>query len=101
MDAPPGYDKLAKVMSNDGDLAMFRRFSPLCAKILLYMQAEILHLESQLKQEVDDDLKSGNDKGKEFAVYWKALDEAPDNGFGYWQKQYVSTIRTKLREYCE
>jgi hypothetical protein len=40
MDTPPGYDKLAKAMNDDEDLAMFKRFGPSCVKTLLYMQAE-------------------------------------------------------------
>jgi hypothetical protein len=44
MDTLPGYDKPAKVMSNNDDLAMFRLFGLSCAKTLLYMQADIFHV---------------------------------------------------------
>lgn len=49
------YNKLADLMGDHQELAIFRRFRKLNAKTLLYMQAEILHLENELKNiELED-----------------------------------------------
>ena len=53
MGTPPGYDKFAKAMNNDEDLAMFRRFSPSCARTLLYMQAEMKVVSKVLSDGLD------------------------------------------------
>ncbi|KAL8799911.1 MAG: hypothetical protein Q9182_005530, partial [Xanthomendoza sp. 2 TL-2023] len=42
------YNKLATLMGDHQDLAILRRFQRLNVKSLLYMQAEILHMESEL-----------------------------------------------------
>ncbi|KAL8677813.1 MAG: hypothetical protein Q9186_005793 [Xanthomendoza sp. 1 TL-2023] len=42
------YSKLASMMSRHSEAAIFRRFDTLNVKNLLYMQAEIVHLEDQL-----------------------------------------------------
>lgn len=98
-----GYDQLATLLGEHENLSMFRRFGPLNAKILLYMQAELLHLDEHLKDFVKFDLESGDPRGRLSTVYWQALDDAPDDGdeVGAWQKAKVSTIKTKLKEYCK
>ena len=99
-----GYDKLASLFGNNDDLSMFRRFGPLNAKILLYRQAELLHMNDQLEHQVELDFNSENPKGRSFAVYWKALNDASDDGFetiGRRQKHKVSEIQSKLEKYCK
>lgn len=95
----PGYDELAMLFGKNDDLAMVRRFRPLNAKLLLYMQAELLLIEDQLREQVKVDLAT-SPEGKQFATYWKALNDAPDDGFGSWQKQKVSAAKLKMEEYC-
>jgi hypothetical protein len=97
----PGYDELATLFGKNDDLAMVRRFGVLNAKLLLYMQAELLLIEDQLREQVMVDLASTNPEGKQFATYWKALNDAPDDGFGSWQKQKVSAAKSKMEEYCK
>jgi hypothetical protein len=97
----PGYEKITSLLGNDEDLAMYRRFRSLGTKTLLYMQAELLHLEEKLKNQVKRDLESSESKERDFDVYWKTLDEAPDNGLSLWQKETVQAIKLKLTEYCE
>jgi len=96
----PGYDELAMLFGKNDNLAMVRRFGPLNAKLLLYMQAELLLIEDQLKEQVREDLAT-NPEGMQFATYWKALNDAPDDGFGSWQKQKVSAAKSKMEEYCK
>ncbi len=54
-----GYDKLAAMIGAQRSLAIFRRFSTLNAKSLLYMQAELMHLEGELADIVKEDMTSG------------------------------------------
>ena|SRR2546421_8579506 len=97
----PGYDELAMLFGTKDDLAMVRRFGVLNAKLLLYMQAELLLIEDQLREQVRVDLASTNPEGRQFSTYWKALNDAPDDGFGSWQKQKVSAAKSKMEEYCK
>ena len=96
-----GYDKLAKLFKQHDDLAMFRSFTALNAKNLLYMQAELLHLEKDLENQNEFDSESGDPAAKSFALYWKALDDAAGDETGVLQKKMVLKIREKLNEYCE
>jgi len=50
-----GYDQLATLFGKYEDLAMFRTFTALNAKNLLYMQAELLHLQKDLEDQVEFD----------------------------------------------
>jgi hypothetical protein len=51
--AEEGHAKIAKLMSETSELAIFRRFSNLNLQNLLYLQAELMHLESNLKDLAD------------------------------------------------
>jgi hypothetical protein len=53
---PDGYPKLAALMSKDEDYIIFRRFSDLNARNLLYLQDELLSLENRLAT-IDNDLQ--------------------------------------------
>jgi hypothetical protein len=53
---PDGYPKLAALMSKDEDYIIFRRFSNLNARNLLYLQDELVTLENQLES-IDSDLQ--------------------------------------------
>jgi|ERR1700730_13937792 hypothetical protein len=97
----PGYEKITSLLSNDEDLAMYRRFRFLSTKTLLYMQAELLHLEEKLKNQVKRDLEPNDGKEMDFDVYWKTLNETPDNGLSCWQKEMVQAVKLRLTEYCE
>jgi hypothetical protein len=61
-----GYDKLAAFIAADPRLSMFRRFSFLETKNLLYLQAELVNLETQLRDIVLEDIKSGDAEKDQF-----------------------------------
>jgi len=44
-----GYESIARLMDDHPECAIFRRFRELCAKMLLYRQAELLYDEDELK----------------------------------------------------
>ncbi len=59
---PIGYGAIATIMSSDRDLSIYRRFGVLNARNLLYLQSELMALETRL-QELDaaaNDLQKGN-----------------------------------------
>lgn len=60
-DVPPGYPKLASLISKDKNYAVFRKFSSLNARNILYLQSELTELESQLEQ-IDQDLRLTGEK---------------------------------------
>ena len=57
------YHKLAGMMAHHEELAIFRRFDTLNLKNLLYMQAELIHLEAELRQmELDEKISADPNK---------------------------------------
>ena len=57
-----GYGAVAATMASDRDLSIFRRFGMLNTRNLLYLQSDLMSLETRL-QELDaqaDDVKKGN-----------------------------------------
>lgn len=65
------YNRLTSMIARHGEAAIFRRFDTLNIKNLLYMQAELVHLEAELRQ-IETDAKSSADPSKSlypFSVY--------------------------------
>src|SRR5436190_10730955 len=61
-DDPIGYGAIATAMSGNCDLSIYRRFGVLNSRNLLYLQSEVMALETQL-QELDaatNDMQKGN-----------------------------------------
>ena len=59
-ETPGGYEKLAKVMSDVPDLAIFRSFTDLSAESLLHYQAEIHQLQTRLRKLQREDRDAGD-----------------------------------------
>jgi hypothetical protein len=62
-----GYEKLAGLMTKHAEVATFQRFDFLNTLNILYLQAELVHLEQELRESMRDDLESGNSLVSEFA----------------------------------
>src|SRR5215471_13469743 len=56
------YTKLSEFMGSWSDVAIFRRFANLNAENLLFLQAELLHLEHELQNHRKEASKSTNEK---------------------------------------
>ena len=70
---PPGYAKLAILISKEKDYAIFRKFSTLNARNLLYLQAELTDLESRL---LEIDIKVDHaDDGSTILSSWHKFTE--------------------------
>jgi hypothetical protein len=96
MAIPAGYPALANRIGQYPQFGIFRSFGGLMAKNLLYYQAELQHLEHELKK-----LEWRDSNGKITELYagdWERLSSAaPPNNQQY---QKVLYIRGILKEYC-
>ena len=92
-----GYDKLSSLIGRYPSLAIYRRFSTLSAKVLLHMQAELVHLENELR--IITERNSTNAEKARFDVSWAALNEASSEGAADLQRNMIHEIETKLASY--
>jgi hypothetical protein len=92
-----GYDKLARLVADYPDLTIYRRFGVLSAKILLFMQAELVHLERNLEIVAHDDRK--DPARSSFESSWAALFGAPSGEGADLQSRKITEIQDKLSNY--
>jgi hypothetical protein len=97
-----GYAKLAALMGDHPEVAIFRRFGAVNAQNLLYLQAELTHLELKLRKYAKEDANSRHHKRVLYSTDWQTLSESiivPDNDDKQWNT--ILTIRERLREYSK
>ena len=94
------YNKLASLVGSHQELTIFRKFGTLNAKSLLYMQSELLHLQSELEGiELENKYSDDNEKS---AFLTSLFDLKDSNGTSkdlQWRK--VLEIRGKLKNYSQ
>ncbi|GME32979.1 hypothetical protein GTA08_BOTSDO10868 [Neofusicoccum parvum] len=90
-----GYPEMASLMGPFRGMALFKRFSALNARSLLYQQAELLELEADLEAYTEADRISG----LPFHQNATALIGARNKEFDGRQWRLVLEIREKLKEY--
>lgn len=95
-----GYHKLASLMSGHEELLILRRFATANAKNLLYMQAEILHLEAELHNIALED-HSGCEKHRNYEYCVFDLKESFGTRGSDTQWRKILEIREKLKEYSQ
>jgi hypothetical protein len=91
-----GYAKVASLMGTYPEFSILRRFRALNMQNLLYLQAEMTHLEAELHRLVQEDIATG--KVPDHAHDWWTL--AHDEELGdaeHWR--LVLEIREKLEKY--
>ncbi|KAG9245802.1 hypothetical protein BJ878DRAFT_478899 [Calycina marina] len=93
-----GYIKLSNFMASK-DYAMFRQFRPSAIRDLLYLQAELIHLESEYQGAAKDNRESNDDERRMYAVEWWHLSQSEEHELGGEQLRLALKIRSKLREY--
>ena len=92
-----GYAKVANIMALHPELAIVRRFSALNMQRTLHLQAELVHLETELKEQVMEDLAK-NPHAMFYAKDWWSLSRSADNGDEtQWRK--LLEVGEKLKEY--
>jgi hypothetical protein len=99
----PGYALLGKLMWEHSDTAIFRSFGAFSAENLLYLQAELVGLENELRYAQKADQGSPHPERQRYAVNWVGLSQSAgedacerDDGT---QWQIVLEMRSKLKEY--
>ncbi|XDG06703.1 hypothetical protein ABKA04_006318 [Annulohypoxylon sp. FPYF3050] len=93
-----GYAKVAQLMSTYEEFAILRRFKRLNYQNLLYLQAQITHLEQDIGQLASQD--AADPHRKQYAVDWLKLANGGGRaGKAQWRK--FCAARKKLREYNE
>ena len=73
-----GYAKLATLMGAYPEVAIIRRFAALNAQNVLYLQAELVNLESRLRKFERQDQNSGDPIRVDYALDWFKLSNATD-----------------------
>jgi hypothetical protein len=97
-----GYSTLASLMGAYPEVAIFRRFGALNAKNLLYLQAEIISLEQELRTVEKADLQSGHPDRSLYERDWRTLAEPIEVvGRDDTQWKLFLRLREKLYEYSE
>ncbi|KAI8627655.1 hypothetical protein F5Y19DRAFT_440707, partial [Xylariaceae sp. FL1651] len=91
-----GYAKISQLMGRQDECAMYRRFRKLNAMNLLYLQAELTHLEQDLESLALRD--AAHDDRRFFTRDWWSLSQNEDEeDMEQWEK--VLEIRNKLEQY--
>ncbi|MCJ1401866.1 hypothetical protein MMC11_005083 [Xylographa trunciseda] len=95
----PGYPGFAHLVGQNRGYSIFRRFTTLDTKILLYLQAELMQLEHELSDlEVENSESEGN-PGLQQSV--AMLMNAEEGSSGWRQWQLVQEILRKKKQYNE
>ena len=100
---PEGYAKLGLLKGEYLELGIFRRYVALNAQNILYLQAELFHLETQFRQLAKEDQMSDEQERKDCAVDWWSLQRpikpsAPAIRHRRQWNKFLE-IRKKLQEY--
>jgi hypothetical protein len=99
---PNGYSKLASLMGQNPEVAIFRRFNKLNARNLLYLQAELAELEERLERATKADQDASDPNRKIYDRHWLSLSECGTTpGGDPEQWNLVLEMRAKLKEYSE
>jgi len=93
-----GYAKLARLMGSQDEFAILRSFRSLNMQNLLYLQAELTHLETELKELVERDAAHLN---RQFHVkdWWSLSQGDEEEDTEQWTK--FLEIRDKLEKYSK
>jgi hypothetical protein len=92
-----GYAKVAELMNAHPELAIFRQFRTLNLQMLLYQQAEITHLENELRVLMESDIEHGRNIDH-YQDWWTlAHDEEHQSAQAQWT--LAREIQHKLEAY--
>lgn len=103
-DEPQRYHRLASIMEEDNNLAIFRRFDEINIIQLMALQAEIVELQYRFQLRCKQD----NNEGQIYSGSFHALRHSPRVGEdkqarnnGNDQLSLLNTLRSKIKEYSE
>jgi hypothetical protein len=93
------YIELIKLMTRHPEVLIFRTYSTLRTQNILYLQAELAHLEDELKDIQEADRFCNDPERSQYHVSWEKLTTPTPSGQDSLQWALVKTIREKLAEY--
>jgi hypothetical protein len=93
-----GYAKVAELLGTYPELSIFRRFGSLNMQSLLYQQAELTHLESELRSITKADIQAGRNIDHH-QDWWTLAHDEDETAQRQWQ--LVQEIQLKLDKYSE
>ena len=96
-----GYPKLVEVMDSHTDIRIFRNFSALNIQNLIYLQAELLHLEKEWRETVSDDVSSGDPARTALQFNVSKMQDGTGTGNETLQWAKFQEIRVKLAQYSK
>jgi hypothetical protein len=97
-----GYAKIASRMATYPELAIVRRFKRLSMQNILYLQAQLHHLEKQLHSLAQADIQSTSEQRKLYSQDWYTLSQSIESSDSLHKKdqwELVLQIREVLKEY--
>jgi hypothetical protein len=98
--AMEGYDRIAPLMAEYRDVAMFRKFSILNNRMLCYTQAQLIEKENRLIHAIKADLNSGDEARMKYAFNFRAIGRSLGQGEGTsTQRELMDAIRPLLSFY--
>jgi hypothetical protein len=99
---PKGYPSLARFISTSADGAVFRRFTELNVRNLLYLQSELYSLEEKLFEHDANDcnaITSDPNSGDSINLQHAAMSYLELKQFNVTRFQLVQNIKDVLKEY--
>jgi hypothetical protein len=93
-----GYAKVANLIGSQEEFAIFRRFRVLNMQKLLYLQAEIIHLEEELNELVKRD-KGHGERQLHTKDWWSLSQGGEGEDLEQWHK--FLEISNKLEQYSK
>jgi hypothetical protein len=73
-----GYEKIARLMCRHPEMATFQRFDLLNTMNILFLQAELTHLQDDLRQSMEDDVQSRRPSGPAMSIRTSCQDGSQD-----------------------
>ncbi|KAL8730387.1 MAG: hypothetical protein Q9181_004684 [Wetmoreana brouardii] len=96
-----GYPSFAHFIARDSDAAIYRKYSHLSARNLLYLQSELHELEERLKNlDKEDGKDTHNEEAQKAARNWNYYSD-PRNERACQHRALQKEIRAKIKEYHE
>ncbi|KAL8706383.1 MAG: hypothetical protein Q9201_000528 [Fulgogasparrea decipioides] len=94
-----GYPSFAHFIARDSDAAIYRKYSHLSARNLLYLQSELHELEERLKNlDKEDGKDTHNEQAQKAARNWNYYSD-PRNERACQHRALQKGIREKIKEY--
>ena len=96
-----GYSKLASIMDSHSDVRIFQNFSVLNIQNILYLQAELLHLQKEWRDIITDDVTSGDHARVDTQFNLLSLQGGIETEEDTVQWEKFKEIRIKIGEYSK